>query len=221
MRPWPKRLFRYLKSQLGPSLGWLVTTILSRTLRFRRINAEILNRVGSGEKPVIFAIWHGEQFIMYHLHRRLKIAALASTSADGNILAGVLKRFGYAVVRGSSSKGGVRALVELKRKIMEGYGTLFAVDGPRGPFHSIKPGVIFLAEKTGCDIVPVSGRAEHFWVVKRTWDQYQIPIPFSRAMVIYGDPIKVGGDIESDTQLLGQKLTELSRRVDEFFGQNG
>ena len=217
MRSWPKRLFRRLKALFAPFLGWLLVTVLSKTLRITRINPEVLDEREKNGVPFIAAMWHGEQFLMYYLHRRMKIAILSSPSRDGDILAGILKRFGYEVVRGSSTRGGARALVKLMRKVREGCSAYFAVDGPQGPYHVVKPGVVYLAEKTGEVIIPVTARAEHYATFNRAWDKFMLPFPFSRAVVIYGDPLRVTGDLEGERQRLEERLTALSRRAEEFF----
>lgn len=221
MRSWFKKIIRRVKNIFGPFLGWFFITLLSRTLRITRINSKILQEYEKNGTPIIAAVWHGEQFLMFHPHRKMKIAVLSSLSADGEIQTGILKWFGYAVVRGSSSRGGARALVELIRKIREGYGTLFAVDGPRGPYHKVKPGIVYLAEKTGKTIIPVSGRAEHYATFHRAWDKFMLPFPFSRAVVIYGEPIRVTAGLEEESQRLEEKLTALSRKAEEFFVHKG
>ncbi len=217
MRRRSKQVFRRMIEALAPSAGWFLITLLTRTLRITQINFDVFSKCEAEGKATIAAMWHGEQFLVYHLHRKMKIAVMSSLSADGEIQTGILKRFGYEVVRGSSSRGGARALVEMVRKIRQGYGAFFAVDGPRGPIHEVKPGIVYLAEKTGGAIIPVSARAEHFTVLKKSWDRYMLPMPFSRAVIIYGDPIFVSGDIDRETRILGEKLAELSRRGEEYF----
>lgn len=219
MRAWVKRCVRGLTLLIGPFLGWLFITLLTRTLRITQVNAEVLKRCQGEGKAIIAAMWHGEQFLVYRLQRRMKVAVMSSLSADGEIQSGILRRFGYEVVRGSSSRGGARALVEMLRKIREGYAAFFAVDGPRGPLHDVKPGVIYLAEKTGGAIIPVSARAERYTTLTKSWDKYMLPHPFSRAVIIYGNPLDVTGDIERGRQALGEALAALSEQARDYFAR--
>ncbi|NLW81590.1 MAG: lysophospholipid acyltransferase family protein [Desulfovibrionales bacterium] len=148
------------------------------------------------QRPVVI-LWHDEIFPLIPFHEGESMACVVSQSRDGELLAEVLRRFGFLTVRGSSSRGGMRALVAAKRVMDEkGVGIIFTVDGPRGPRHKVKPGAIFLASHAGSPIVPVRavmGRAKIF---HRAWDKFQLPWPFSTCTIIYGTPmhLSLSGD---------------------------
>jgi lysophospholipid acyltransferase (LPLAT)-like uncharacterized protein len=131
----------------------------------------------------------------------------------------VLESFGFLTVRGSSSRGGMRALVAA-RKLMDeqGVGIIFTVDGPRGPRHKVKPGAVFLARLAGSPIVPVRVVMSRAKVFHRAWDKFQLPLPFSKCTIIYGDPVIVPdlGDNPADMQ----RQCEHLERIMESLGKN-
>ena len=129
---------------------------------------------------------------------------ITSQSLDGEYIARFLKRFGFGTVRGSSSRGGVKALVEMIRYMRRGLSMAFTVDGPRGPRYVAKTGPIILAKKTGNPIIPFSVECSRYWTVN-SWDRMHIPKPFTRARFIISAPIYVPADID-DLQLEDKRL---------------
>lgn len=146
-----------------------------------------------GGGRAIAAIWHQDIILALYEYRDRGILTLASRSRDGEIIARALRYLGYDVVRGSSSRGGGRAMLEMVRRMSEGKNNLIAitVDGPRGPARRVKDGVIFLAMKTGARLYPVSCRAERNITLK-SWDKTLIPLPFNRLTFRCGSPILTG-----------------------------
>jgi lysophospholipid acyltransferase (LPLAT)-like uncharacterized protein len=138
---------------------------------------------------VLYAFWHGRQFLLVPSFRHRGIAVMTDLSWAGRIQAGIMARLGYPVVRGSSRRQAARALAEMKRVLESGCSAAFAVDGPSGPIHRSKPGIIYLAEKMGYPIVPVATSARPAWAVGRTWCRYLVPAPFSKGLVALGKPI--------------------------------
>jgi lysophospholipid acyltransferase (LPLAT)-like uncharacterized protein len=116
------------------------------------------------------------------------LAALISASKDGALLAATLERFGVLPVRGSSSRRGAQALVELSSALAAGWNVAITPDGPRGPRYAVQPGVAALAQLTGATVIPISSHAARRLTL-RSWDQFQIPLPFSRCRVVFGEPI--------------------------------
>jgi lysophospholipid acyltransferase (LPLAT)-like uncharacterized protein len=137
----------------------------------------------STEPRAVWLFWHNRLFMVpyvwLHMRGRQEGAALASASKDGEILAAFLKQFDLHVVRGSSSRRGVAALIELIRLMESGYDVGITPDGPRGPRYTFNPGAITLAQKTGAKILPVRVTYSRFWQLK-SWDGFMIPKPFSR-----------------------------------------
>jgi lysophospholipid acyltransferase (LPLAT)-like uncharacterized protein len=143
-------------------------------------------------RPVIFCLWHNRLAISMIVHRRhpRKLAALVSASKDGALLAAVLGRFGVEQVRGSSSRRGPQALLELTNHAKRGYDLAVTPDGPKGPRYVVQHGVIALAQVTGLPIIPVTCNTQPKICLK-SWDRFQIPLPFSRCELILNEPIFV------------------------------
>jgi len=197
------------------ALGWLVANgmrLLTATLRYR-ING------GRGpaklpDEPVIFALWHNrlslcmkvyENFVRPH-HQHDHLAALISASKDGAFLAAILQNFGVEPVRGSSSRRGSQALLELASWAERGYDLAVTPDGPRGPCYAVQEGVIALAQVTGLAIIPYSCQVD--WKIRvKSWDRFQIPLPFSHCEMTFGEPIRVPRQAtDAERAQLGEQL---------------
>jgi lysophospholipid acyltransferase (LPLAT)-like uncharacterized protein len=202
-------------------IGWVVLSLWSRTLRMQFVNKEIPDRLAAEGKNVIYAFWHGRQFMLFHTHRNSGVVIPASESRDGEIQAGILKRFGFDVVRGSSKRKGDRALLGLVSGLRKGKDLAIGVDGPRGPLYEAKQGVVYLAGKLDTQIVPVTTSARSFWVLEKIWDRYLLPKPFTRGVVMYGEPIIVNGiseeELERKRKELEAALNRLMARADGYF----
>ena len=138
----------------------------------------------------MFAFWHGRILPATLFWKHRGIVVITSQNFDGEWIAGIIRRFGYGTARGSTSRGGARALVQLRRDLAAGRPAAFTVDGPRGPARVAQPGAVFLAGATGHPILPFHVEADRFWTAGR-WDQTQIPKPFSTVVVAIGEPIQV------------------------------
>lgn len=156
----------------------------------------VLDALATG-RPVMMAIWHAELFALigYGVSRLDgKVATVVSDSRDGEIITQVLKRFGYGTARGSSTRGGLKALMALKRLMDQGRIGVITVDGPRGPRHKVKGGAVYLAHKTGALLFPVRSRPTTKHVFERSWDHFELPMPFCHCPVYFGDPLEFQGD---------------------------
>jgi lysophospholipid acyltransferase (LPLAT)-like uncharacterized protein len=202
-------------------IGWSVLSLWSRTLRIQFVNKAIPGRLASDGKNVIYAFWHGRQFMLFHSHRNSGIVIPASESRDGEIQAGILKRFGFDVVRGSSKRKGDRALLGLVSGLRRGKDLAIGVDGPRGPIYEAKQGVVYLAGKLDKQIVPVTTSAKSFWILEKVWDRYLLPKPFTQGIVMYGEPIIVNGigeeELEGKRRELEAALNRLMVQADGYF----
>lgn len=171
-----------------------------RTLRITRVNTDVFTDPNLRARRPVIILWHDEIFPLIPSHENEGMVCVVSQSRDGELLAQVLERFGFLTARGSSSRGGMRALVAARRIMEErGVGAIFTVDGPRGPRHKVKPGAVFLANLAGSPVVPVRAVMERATVFHKAWDKFQLPWPFSRCTVVYGQPVTlpdVGGDPE-------------------------
>lgn len=157
---------------------------------------------GTQEGPVIFCLWHNRLASSMMVHRRFprKLAALVSASKDGALLAAVLGKFGVAQVRGSSSRRGPQALLELTTRGQMGYDLAVTPDGPKGPRYIVQAGVISLAQVTGFPIIAVTCHT-HRKISLKSWDRFQIPFPFSRCDLFLNKPLFV----PRETDALGRE----------------
>ncbi len=202
-----------MRAKILALIGWILITLWGRSVRIRFVNRDVPERLRAEGKNIIFAFWHGRQFLLLHSHRNTGIVINASESRDGEIQAGILSRFGFNVVRGSSKRKGERALLGLVHGMREGKNVAIAVDGPRGPVFEVKQGVVYLAGKLNKPIVPVSTSARRFWVFKKMWDQYLLPVPFTKGVIVYGEPISVGSTDEKELASKSRELADALNRV--------
>lgn len=139
----------------------------------------------------IGALWHNRLLLLPHVIRRFLPqrhgAALISASRDGALLADLVQRFGFDVVRGSSSRKGVTAMLQLADVMANGRDAVITPDGPRGPAYEIGPGIVFLAQKAAAAVVPINMEYSSYWRL-RSWDRFVLPRPFSTVRVIFGVP---------------------------------
>ncbi len=170
--------------------GAVLLRALASTWRMRSHNDDGLRAARAKNERVIFALWHGELLPLLWQHRGENIAIVISEHKDGEIVARIAESLGYATVRGSSSKGGSRALIGLMREIDAGRDGAITPDGPRGPARVFAPGAAVASQRTGAHIVPIRAAASRAWRLK-SWDRFLIPKPFARVDVSYGAPTVV------------------------------
>lgn len=177
---------------LGVLLG-LVARAWLATLRVRVVIDPALEGVEA--RPWVFAFFHGTQWPLLAFRRRGPTVVLVSLSRDGAMQACALALQGFRVVRGSSSRGGVRGLAALVRRMRsERADAAFAVDGPRGPYGIAKGGAVAAARAVGGVLVPMGGAIERGVVLRRAWDRFGLAWPFSRVTVRLGPPLEPGGE---------------------------
>jgi lysophospholipid acyltransferase (LPLAT)-like uncharacterized protein len=145
--------------------------------------------IGAGRQPIL-AFWHGRILPAAYYFRNRGIVVMISLNFDGEWIGRTIQRFGYGVARGSTSRGGARALVQLRRELAAGKPAGFALDGPRGPARVAQPGAVFLSGATGQPILPFHIEASRAWTL-RSWDRTQVPTPFARIGLAVGEPLFV------------------------------
>ena len=175
------------------AFGFYLLQVWARTIRYEIDDRA--NVVGKQlEGNYIAALWHNRllliSFVLKKFFPERPGAGLISASRDGDLIADATRRFGFDVVRGSSSRMGATALLELSNVLSSGRDVLITPDGPRGPAYQLGPGIIFLAQKTGAPVVPVNLEYSSCWRVK-SWDRFIIPRPFSKVRVIIGQPQQI------------------------------
>ena len=173
----------------------LLVKIISSTYKIRVINPEIeLNVLKKGQVP-IYASWHQRFFPgIAFFARRKPISVMISQSKDGELISRIVNQLGWHPVRGSSSRGGKKALREVYTLAKKGYKIAHIVDGPRGPQSVVKPGLIIISMDSGMPIIPTIISAEKKWVFN-SWDRFIVPKPFSRVIIRFGDEINVPKDL--------------------------
>ena len=165
--------------------GVTLIRLLAMTWRMRPVNDEGLRAARESGQRVIFTLWHGELLPLLWHHRKQGVAVVISEHRDGEIIAQIAERLGYTTVRGSSSRGGGRALIGLMRAIEGGRDGAVTPDGPRGPAHVFAPGAAIAAQRTGVPLQPVRASATRAWRLK-SWDRFLVPKPFATVRVTYG-----------------------------------
>src|SRR5437870_3011925 len=162
-------------------------------MRWQSIGDSHVEGIFNSGKRVIFTFWHGRIFPAAYYWRNRGVVVMTSMNLDGEAIAQCIRRFGCGVARGSSSRGGFRALAEMIREIRNGHDAAFSIDGPRGPRYVAKPGPVLLAMKTGAAIFCFHISMKHK-IQLRSWDEFQIPLPFTNAIVLKAPPIWVAPD---------------------------
>ena len=209
------RLSRWKRVEAGAIsvLGYRVIAALGATLRWRTHGLQHLDAVASRGRQPIMAFWHGRILPATYYFRRRGIVVITSENFDGEWIAGIIERFGYGTARGSSSRGGRKALLQLTRDMEAGRPAGFTLDGPRGPARVAQAGAVWLAKATGNPVVPFHLEANHHWTLN-SWDKTQIPKPFATIAIAMGEPFDVPRDaddagIEAARKLLEQRLALL------------
>ena len=145
----------------------------------------------------IFALWHAQLLPLAWTHRGRGVVVLVSRHRDGQLIARVIERLGFATSRGSSTRGGEEGVMDMLRRAEDGDLLAITPDGPRGPAERLKPGLVYLASRSGLPIIPVAAAARSGWTL-RSWDRFRIPRPFTRVVVAYGEPIAVPPGIDGE-----------------------
>ena len=197
--------------RLADLVFFCAISLIGKTIRWEVQGIEHLDAVTAAGKQPIYCLWHDRIFAGTYFLRDRGIVVLTSQSKDGEYIARFLRRFGFGAIRGSSSRGGVKGLVEMIRSMRRGLPMAFTVDGPRGPRYEAKAGPVLLAQKTGNPMLPFSVECKSFRTVK-SWDRLQIPIPFTRALFSYAAPIHVSPEKTG----VDEKLRELQASLDEL-----
>ena len=219
---WRDSPSRRLQARLIAAFGYRVVALLGWTLRWTTDGLEHYDAiVKSGHQPV-FAFWHGRILPATYFWRRRSIVVITSENFDGEWIAGIIERFGYGTARGSTSRGAVKALVQLKRDMAAGKPAAFTLDGPRGPAKVAQPGAVWLAKATGNPIIPFHIESDRHWTAN-SWDRTQIPKPYANVAIAIGEPMTVPEDsdeaaIEQARLALEARLKALEARTRSMLG---
>ena len=214
---WRQSRTKRLQARLIAAAGYPLIAALGATFRWRAEGAANYQRVLDDGRQPIMAFWHGRILPATVYFRRRGIVVITSENFDGEWIAGIIERFGYGTARGSTSRGGVRALVQLKRDMAAGKPAGFTLDGPRGPAKVAQPGAIWLAKATGNPIVPFHIESDRYWTA-HSWDRTQVPKPWATVAIAIGEPMAIDADadaraIEDGRRALEERLHALEQRA--------
>jgi lysophospholipid acyltransferase (LPLAT)-like uncharacterized protein len=217
---WRSSAGKRLQAKAIASVGYRLVAMLGATLRWRTEGVEHFDRVIKSGRQPIMAFWHGRILPATYYFRRRGIVVITSENFDGEWIAGIIERFGYGTARGSTSRGGRKALLQLTRDLAAGRPAGFTLDGPRGPARVAQPGAVWLAKATGHPVLPFHLEADRHWTLG-SWDRTQIPKPFATVSIAMGEPFDVPDDadeagIESARLLLETRLRLLEERAHQL-----
>lgn len=209
-----------VRAALISACAYPVVALLCRTWHWRVDGYDHYLTISEDGRLPIFAFWHGRILPATWFWRKRKIVVMTSENFDGEWIARIIERFGFGAARGSTSRGGARALAKLRREMKAGKPTAFTLDGPRGPRQTAQLGAIWLSELTGNPILPFHIEAASCWTIN-SWDRTQIPKPFTQVVVAIGEPLHVSAQSsESERELLRlqleQTLKSLQARTNEM-----
>lgn len=195
-------------------IAYYYVAFTKKTLRVKEIDL-----VGRFKEQSVYALWHGEQILPLCLNSGRQIVAMCSMSKDGEIQAGVLKDFDFIAVRGSTSKRAERALIETIRYARKGHFVAFTVDGPKGPIHKVKSGLLLVSQKVGIRLIPISAIAKNSLTFSKAWDKFKVPLPFSKTVAVYGNPIRIEKEdnLEEKALIIEKELNKLSDFANKYY----
>lgn len=208
-----KRWWRDVRPRLLSGLAYAIVRSIGATLRIRTRDEEKFESVEGGK---ILCGWHGRSLVASAKYRGRGFWVIISLSRDGEIQNHVFRRLGFHTIRGSTGRGGERALVESIRALKQGAIMPITPDGPRGPSGVVQGGILAMARKSGCALVPV-GISARPRILTKSWDRYMIPLPFGRAMMCFGDACRIqAGATDEEVEEIRLKLeADMHRLQDE------
>ena len=195
-------------------MATILLRLLASTWNVHWVNPEVTRDINARGSAFIYALWHGQLLPLLWAHRHRDIAVMISEHRDGERIARVADILGFRLVRGSTSRGAARALLEGTRAVEGGCNLAITLDGPRGPAGSIAPGALVIAQRGGVPIVPVGLAVSSAWHL-RSWDRFTIPKPFARVSIAYGTPIEIAAQSPRDAVERSDELrAEMNRACD-------
>lgn len=208
-----------LINSLAPTLAAGYSRLVGATSHWEYEGFEAVDEILRDGRHAIFAFWHNRFLLMpyFYLHRlgKERIAVMVSQSRDGRIVEGFLDCFRFRTVRGSTSQGGRRAIMELLRLLKDDWDVAVTPDGPRGPRYQVQDGILALASISRLPIVPVSSASSLGYIFRGSWDHFRLPFPGSRIYLVFGKPLTVERKLsESERQYYREELRLRMRRAD-------
>jgi len=206
------RWSRRMQIPLIATVVYSVIRTLGPTLRYEVLGWQHAERVYAAKKQCIWAFWHRVIIPVVWWARNRGIVVMNTTAFDGQWTRKVIEWLGFGTAQGSSSRGGLRGLAVMARRLEEGLDCAFTIDGPRGPRYVAKPGPVMLARKTGCPILVFHIGVDRGKTFEKTWDHFLLPKPFARTVMLFAPPIYVPTDANADGMEV--KQTEMQRELE-------
>lgn len=202
--------------KLVPYLVYSYVSFVGWTTRQKVLRADIPERIHAAGERFIYAFWHQRQAYFTWSHRGVSAAVLVSKSKDGEMIARTMELSRIDAVRGSSSRGGAAAAREMVEILRSGRDVGITPDGPRGPAREVKEGAVRVAQLSGMPIVPIANALSRRIEVAKAWDRFQVPLPFGRSVVIYGEPVRVaaGDDLAAKADELKAAMDAVTAEAD-------
>ena len=169
------------------------------------------------QKPHIYGFWHSKLFITPIFFRNVeKKLAMSSPTKDGELISVPLEKMGYILVRGSSDKKSISSTISLLKYLKKGYSIGTPLDGPKGPKEEPKKGLLYLSQKTSVPLVPVGISYSKKWILKKTWDKFEIPKPFSKVKIFLGEPILINEeeDLDKYVEIVKNGINNLNNQIE-------
>lgn len=212
-----KKLAAYLSGTVGSWFLYGLICLIYRTMRITFIGKDIMPGLRARGEGFISALWHGRMLMSPFIYQGSFLYVLISIHRDGEIIANVMKRFGFSLVRGSSKKGGTAALREMLQLLKENKALAITPDGPKGPVEVLKPGIAQIARLSGKVVIPVTFSASSCFRAT-SWDRFMFPYPFSRGVLYVGEPLRYesGEDMEAFRLRLEDALKDANAKADEI-----
>jgi lysophospholipid acyltransferase (LPLAT)-like uncharacterized protein len=206
--PWSRRI----QIPLIAAVVYSAIRLLGPTLRYEVLGWQNVEGVYARKQRCIFAFWHRVIIPVVWWRRNCGVVVMNTTAFDGQWTRKVIEWLGFGTAQGSSSKGGLRGLAVMARRLGEGLDCAFTIDGPRGPRYIAKPGPVILARKTGCPILVFHIGVDRGKTFEKTWDHFLLPAPFARTMMLFAPPLYVPQD--ADVGVMELKHTEMQRELE-------
>ena len=206
--PWSRRV----QIPIIAAAVYSIIRTLGPTLRYEVLGWQHAERVYAAKKQCIWAFWHRVIIPVAWWGRNRGAVVMNTTAFDGQWTRKVIEWLGFGTAQGSSSRGGLRGLAVMARRLEEGLDCAFTIDGPRGPRYVAKPGPVMLARKTGCPVLVFHIGVERGKTFEKTWDQFLLPKPFSRTVILFAPPVYVPPDADRET--LDAKHAEMQRELE-------
>lgn len=218
MKELRRKIAAYLSGRFVSQIIHAVIRLLNATMRVTYVGKEIMPAFAARGEGFIGVFWHSRLLMLPLIYPGKRIHILISSHRDGEIIANVMKCFGFDLVRGSSTKGGMAALREMVSLLKQGSDIGITPDGPKGPAEEVKAGVAQLAKLSGKGVIPIAYSASRAFRCT-SWDRFLVPFPFSRLVFVVGEPLyyRDGEDLEGFRLRIEVALKDVTGRADTFF----